>query len=73
MECPPLTVENGTVTLNGTNPGDVATYMCDSGFTLEGSQTRVCLPTAVWELIGEEPACFSKLEQVSDGKWICFT
>ena len=65
VDCPPLMVENGTVTLTGTNPGDVATYMCDSGFTLVGNQTRECLPTAMWEVIGEEPTCYSKLRPVS--------
>ena len=61
-------VENGTVTVTGTNPGDVATYMCDSGFTLVGNQTRECQLTGMWELIGEEPTCYSKLGQVSGSK-----
>ena len=48
--CPPLTdPPNGVVVVNPTPiEGDVATYSCNSGFTLVGNLERVCQSDRTW-------------------------
>ena len=46
--------ENGSVSLNQTTLGSVATFACDSGFTLIGDTTRTCQLTG-WS--GNNPSC----------------
>ena len=46
---------NGQVTLTGTTFGSMATYECDSGFTLVGNQVRTCEDDGNWS--GTEPIC----------------
>ena len=38
----PVSIKNGTVTFNGNSVGDIATYICDSGFELIGNATTTC-------------------------------
>ena len=47
--CPPLfPPENGAVVFPGSNVEDVATYSCDEGFSLIGSNTRICGANGEW-------------------------
>ena len=56
--------ENGQVVqiINGNIPGTVANYSCDSGYTLVGNMSRVCVQVnreeEVWT--GEAPTCQRK-------------
>ena len=57
--CPDLeNPENGQVTLTNRLPGSVATYTCDAGFILIGSQTRSCQNNGFWS--GIMPLCQRK-------------
>ena len=38
----PVDIENGTVTFNDILVGDMATYICNSGFELIGDATTTC-------------------------------
>ena len=60
-DCGPLfDPENGNVdTSDGTLEGDVASYECDSGFTLEGVSSRTCTASG-WS--DKEPSCESMLD-----------
>ena len=42
-------------TSSGTTLGSTATYTCDSGYTLSGSQARTCKVDETWSL--SEPVC----------------
>lgn len=55
--CPELEdPANGQVSLsNGTFPGSLATYMCDSNYTLVGNEIRTCVKPNGWT--GMEPTC----------------
>ena len=57
VDCGPLTnPDNGqVVTSHGTTFGSTATYTCDTGYTLSGSQTRTCGADGVWTLF--TPVC----------------
>ena len=57
VDCGPLTnPDNGQVsTSSGTTFGSRATYTCDTGYTLSGSQIRTCGADGVWTLI--TPVC----------------
>ena len=58
--CPTLPdIDNGMVSRSGLSPGDVATYICDPGFSLVGDPTRLCRDNGTWS--GEEPTCERKL------------
>ena len=60
-DCGPLTDPiNGQVnTSNGTIFRSTATYTCDTGYTLNGSQSRMCGADELWTT--KEPICQSKL------------
>ena len=61
VTCPPLIdPENGMVTFSQ-NVGDVATYMCNGGFYLNGSMTRLCQSNGMWS--DEAPLCIRKFHQ----------
>ena len=38
----PVNIDNSTVSFDGNSVGDMATYMCDSGFELIGNATTIC-------------------------------
>ena len=42
----------------GQNVGDIATYMCNDGFYLRGSMTRLCQNNGMWS--HEAPMCLRK-------------
>ena len=46
---------NGIVKFGGTTVGSMATYACNKGFTLMGSNARVCQPNGKWSR--DEPIC----------------
>ena len=50
INCDPLTgPDNGQVdTSNGTIVGSIATYTCDTGYALSGSQSRICGADGNW-------------------------
>ena len=58
----------GSVRTTGRQPGDNATYQCNTGFELIGLETRVCREidsgTVDWD--GEEPVCRRMFLSVSD-------
>ena len=55
-QCPSLTAPpNGFVSVTGTVSGSVATYSCQRGFSLVGSQRRTCRDNGVWS--GVTPLC----------------
>ena len=59
VECPVLTDPlNGSVFFTTTTFNSVATYECDDGFILSGSEQRTCLETGQWS--GEDPTCVRK-------------
>ncbi len=52
--------ENGRVNVSADAVvGTVAIYMCNEGFTLNGTQTRVCESDGRWS--GIEPECEGKI------------
>ena len=57
VNCGSLTnPDNGQVdTFVGTTFGSTATYTCDTGYTLSGSQTRTCGADGLWT--SSEPFC----------------
>ena len=46
---------NGRVTTTGTTLSSIATYTCDTGYTLTGDMTRTCQANRDWT--GLEPSC----------------
>ena len=48
-------VTDGSVSLSGTTVGSIATYFCDAGFSLSGSDVRTCQNDGQWS--GTEPTC----------------
>ena len=50
--------EYGSVEITGTFPGSIATYACNKGFQLIGSDTRECRPSGEWS--GQAPICKRK-------------
>ena len=59
FNCGPLSdPEYGSVEITGTLPGSIATYACNKGFELIGSDTRECQPSGEWS--GEAPICKRK-------------
>ncbi|KAF7226759.1 complement factor B [Nothobranchius furzeri] len=58
VTCPdPFVLQNGNVSPPQDNyfVGDETTYMCDSGYTMRGSSSRICLPNGKWN--GSTPIC----------------
>ena len=59
VQCPALSdPENGAVSTTGTGVGDTATYTCNSGYELSGSDTRTCQSNGEWS--GSAPTCEGK-------------
>ena len=50
-----LTFPGGLVLYNGTAEGAVATYQCNTGYTLSGNAERVCQSDGNWN--GITPQC----------------
>ena len=60
ITCPDLeNPANGAVTVNGMNPGDTATYTCNSGYELEGAETLTCGSDGMWS--PDPPVCTREL------------
>ena len=58
--CPELTnPENGQVDISGTTENSIATYSCNSGYTLSEPITRMCRSDGVWS--ESEPSCQSEI------------
>ena len=56
MDCGCLpTIGNGSVSVASSSYQSVATYSCNTGYTLMGDKTRTCTASGVWA--GTEPAC----------------
>ena len=65
VDCGPLNnPTNGQVMLPATTFNHVATYSCNSGYTLNGAQTRTCQASGMWS--NAEPTCEG--EQMQLGK-----
>ena len=56
-DCGPLaTLTDGSVSLSsGTTFDSVATFNCDTGYTLSGAATRTCQANSVWD--NAQPTC----------------
>ncbi|XP_068228821.1 sushi, von Willebrand factor type A, EGF and pentraxin domain-containing protein 1-like isoform X2 [Palaemon carinicauda] len=56
IECPkPAILDDGQVISFGIKYRSVLSYICDTGFTLQGTATRTCQSNGEWT--GEQPAC----------------
>ena len=67
--CDQLTAPQfGSVSLSGVSVGSVATYTCDTGFTLVGDITRDCVQlspaTADWNR--DEPTCQREYQSIAE-------
>ena len=60
VDCGPLRdPDNGMVdTSRGTTYNSRATYTCDKGYNLNGTDSRICQPDGMWSAI--EPVCNRK-------------
>ena len=57
VDCGPLSDPlNGSV--NQTAFESIAIYKCDTGYVLDGADTRICQANGMWS--GTEPSCASK-------------
>ena len=55
VQCPALSdPDDGVVTMNGTSVGDNATYLCEDGYELNGTETVSCLSDGSWS---SSPTC----------------
>lgn len=69
IECSSLSdIENGRVIVPSRSVGSVAHYTCNSGFALEGNESRTCQSNGQWS--SAEPVCRRKEQFLSDVK-IC--
>ncbi len=61
VDCGPLTdPANGQVDISsGTTLMNIASYSCDTGYTLTGSTERTCKADGMWSLY--EPVCEGEL------------
>ena len=50
---------NGEVSLSSIMINSLATYSCNTGYTLTGDDMRTCLETGLWS--GSEPICTGRL------------
>ena len=49
LQCPTLTApRNGTISCTSQMTGGSCSFDCDTGYTLRGSRTRFCRPSATW-------------------------
>ena len=57
VDCGPLPPPlNGQIFIGNTTTGNVATYLCDSGFfVVDGDDSRVCGADGFWS--GDQPIC----------------
>ena len=56
VECPQLQdPANGAVSQPNNVTGTIATYTCDPGFVLVGSETQMCMTDGTWS--GQPPTC----------------
>ena len=56
VDCGPLNhPTNGQVMVSATTLNNMATYSCNSSYTLNGAQTRTCQASGVWS--NAEPTC----------------
>ncbi len=63
VDCGSLTVTNGAVnTSTGTSFNMNATYSCDFGYNLSGTNTRTCQADRMWS--SSEPSCDSTLSSL---------
>ncbi len=53
-----ISLTNGDITPDSRSVGTVATYTCDTGYTLSGDTTRTCGSAGVWS--GSAPTCQGK-------------
>ena len=53
-------ISNGNKDISGTTVGSRATFSCNSGYRLEGSQTRICQASARWS--GTQASCVGELK-----------
>ena len=59
IDCGPLgDPANGEVSVSSTTFSSVATYSCNTGYTLTGDDMRMCLGTGLWS--DSEPTCGGK-------------
>ncbi len=64
-QCPALEpIPNGTITfapdmMTDYDVGTVATYSCDFGFILVGSEAQLCIGGGIWS--GQPPECQRKI------------
>ena len=59
VDCGGLDIINGYISYStGTTYNSVATYSCDTGYELQGGQTRTCQNNGTWS--GDMPSCQSK-------------
>ena len=72
VQCPALSdPENGAVSTTGTEIGDTATYTCNSGYELSGSDSRTCQLNGEWS--GSAPTCEGKYYTVAKQDIIDFS
>ena len=65
VECGPLGYPaNGDILLHGTLLHSNATFFCDDGYILEGSELRVCLADGTWS--GTTTSCKCELKFFQD-------
>ena len=50
--------DNGQVNESGFEPGSIATYTCNSGYSLSGQPKRECQNDGEWD--GDAPTCIRK-------------
>ena len=60
LDCGPLgDPENGMVSVSTTTYKSVATYSCNTGYTLRGNVSQTCLDTGLWS--DSQPYCTGEI------------
>ena len=54
---------NGVVSFTNSTYNSVATYSCNTGYTLTGDDTRTCQSSGLWS--GSEPTCTGKQQMTT--------